>query len=1011
MKCCPKVMRLIATVLAVALFLTSFSHYSLTSEALSLGASSMDDMSVDDISMDSRTSMDELAEMVSTYNIDPSILSYKNYQLKHAGSAIPNRVIEIPAGNYLRYEESGVPVSPEVWFDFEGVVGASILTTEDSLIEFSVTVPAAGLYNVSVVYYPVEGKNSTIERSFFVNGALPFKELNQANFTRVWKSEVENSQVSEHGVIKKVWAKDNQGNDNKPSVIEIPEWQERFVYDSKGYITAPLHIYFEEGENTIAMLSRKEPMLIHKLILSNEGALQNYHDVKAEWDLQGVQKTSGHHIVIEGEYATKTSSQMLYPQQVQISPSISPVSARELLNNAIGGVSWGHIGQWVEWEFDAPESGFYNISMYNCQNFSRGIHVSRRIYINGEIPFAELSEYAFHYKQNYREDVLSDEEGNPYLFYFEQGRHTIRMEVVLGAFSEIVGLVDESVMRLNSIYRQVIRIIGTKPDTFRDYQLDRVLPHLNGELIEVRDILNEAIHRLEIVAGHNTDKKAVLLSMRDMVNDLIKDEERFVRIVKQFRTNVRACGNWIASVIDQPLQVDRINIYAPDVEIKYEKTSIFSKIWFEIKRLFYSFIIDYNRIGSIVEGEDQKAITIWIGSGRDQANILKSMIDESFTAQTGIGVNVQLVDMTTLLRASLVGEGPDIAIQVANTNAAAGAVLVTGNDTPVNYGIRNAVLDLALFDDIDEILDRFPYAAYEQFTFGGSIYALPETLTFPVMFYRKDILAEIGLAVPTTWDEVKVAMTVLAKNQMEFGMLPNEQAFASLLYQNGGSYYTEDARASALDTDIAISVFREFCEFYTDYKLDKDISVEERFRTGECPIMISDYTTYNNFAVSAPDIAGLWSFVPFPGTVQPDGSIDFSVASTGLAAMIMADTEEPEASWEFLKWWTSKDTQVKYGREMESLMGAAARVPTANYEAFLNMPWPVDDFKSLKASMEWVQGIPQVPGGYYSWRNTFNAYFTVFDKQDTKLPREELMEKVIYINAEIAYKRAELGLD
>ena len=53
-------------------------------------------------------------------------------------------------------------------------------------------------------------------------------------------------------------------------------------------------------------------------------------------------------------------------------------------------------------------------------------------------------------------------------------------------------------------------------------------------------------------------------------------------------------------------------------------------------------------------------------------------------------------------------------------------------------------------------------------------------------------LAELGVEVPTTWDEVKVTMSVLAKNQMEFGMLANEQLFASLLYQNGGEYYNED---------------------------------------------------------------------------------------------------------------------------------------------------------------------------------------------------------------------------
>jgi ABC-type glycerol-3-phosphate transport system substrate-binding protein len=175
--------------------------------------------------------------------------------------------------------------------------------------------------------------------------------------------------------------------------------------------------------------------------------------------------------------------------------------------------------------------------------------------------------------------------------------------------------------------------------------------------------------------------------------------------------------------------------------------------------------------------------------------------------------------------------------------------------------------------------------------------------------------------------------------------------------------------------------------------------------------MVADYTVYNNFAVSAPDIAGLWSFAPLPGTVEEDGSINRAVASTGLAAMIMANTAAPAESWEFLKWWTSKETQVRYGREMESLMGAAARVPTANYEAFLNLPGPIEDFKALQESTQWVQGIPQVPGGYYSWRNTFNAFVTVISNPDVKLPREELMEKVIYINAEINYKREELGLD
>ncbi|MDE6713720.1 MAG: extracellular solute-binding protein [Lachnospiraceae bacterium] len=967
-----------------------------------------------DVDAKTDLTLDDYREEASTYSVTGDVPGYTEYLNVHE-QVFPEDVIEIDAADFCHYEDRDGVAEPDVYTNYEGMEGDSVLTTESALIEFDFEVATSGYYDLSLLYYPVEGKSSEIQRSFFIDGALPYGELSLIEFSRVWTTSVYDYYINADDIEVARWPKDNQGNDLKPTAIEVPEWIESYLFDSNGYITDELKVYLEAGSHTLSIMSLREPMLIRKIIFSNSEDPEPYAVVKANWDAMGAVQTTGQNIRIEAENAVKTSSQMLYPKQDQSSPAVYPSSAKELLNNSIGGTNWQNAGQWVEWEFEVPETGYYNISMYDKQNFVRGIYVSRKIMIDGEIPFAEMSDYGFDYAQNWRLDVLSDDEGTPYQFYLEKGTHTIRMEVVLGDFSEIISTVQDSVQDLNAIYRQIIRITGVSPDKYRDYQIASSLPELQGELEEVRAKLDSAIVELQAIAGSNTDKTTVLITMRDQLDELIYDQERFTEVINSYKINVRACGNWITQVVTQPLQIDRIYVYSDSSEPKVTGASWFSRLVYELKRLFYSFIIDYNQIGNIADSNTEgTTITLWVGTGRDQANVIKNLIDESFTSTTNINVNVQLVDMSTLLKASLAGEGPDVAIQVGPTQVATAqgnATMVSAsNDTPVNYGIRNAVLDLRQFEDYDEVVSRFSDSALVPFTYNGATYALPDTQTFLMMFYRKDILQEIGLEVPRTWDEVKVAMTVLSKNQMEFGMLPGEQVFAMFLFQNGGTYYSHEGMASALDEDVAVNTFKEYCEYYTDYKLDKETSVEERFRTGECPIIIADYTVFNNLAVSAPDIEGLWDFTVVPGIMQEDGTINHTTGSIGVADMIMADTEYPEESWEFLKWWTSAETQTLYGREMESLMGAAGRVATANVEALGNLSWQVDAYEALMEQFEQVQGIPQVPGGYYTWRNVNNAFYSVTTDTNTATPRESLMEKVEYINAEIDYKREELGL-
>ena len=61
----------------------------------------------------------------------------------------------------------------------------------------------------------------------------------------------------------------------------------------------------------------------------------------------------------------------------------------------------------------------------------------------------------------------------------------------------------------------------------------------------------------------------------------------------------------------------------------------------EIRVFIASFVVDYTALGNIYEGDSNELIDCWILSGRDQSSILKSMIDDTFVPEYGIGVDVK----------------------------------------------------------------------------------------------------------------------------------------------------------------------------------------------------------------------------------------------------------------------------------------------------------------------------------------------------------------------------------
>ena len=123
---------------------------------------------------------------------------------------------------------------------------------------------------------------------------------------------------------------------------------------------------------------------------------------------------------------------------------------------------------------------------------------------------------------------------------------------------------------------------------------------------------------------------------------------------------------------------------------------------------------------------------------------------------------------------------------------------------------------------------------------------------------------------------------------------------------------------------------------------------------------------------------------------------------------VMRNETRMADSWEFLKWWVSADVQVRFGREMEALLGSSARYATANKEALKQLSWNSRQIKVLEESMNETVGVPEVPGSYYTPRHIVNGTRRVINDKDDA--RETLIDYTRKINEELTRKRQEFNL-
>lgn len=919
--------------------------------------------------------------------------SYTNYVKKYTDAARPDKTVEVLGKDY---DPASVTDAQITVTTVDGENDVMQWANQEGSVSWTVNIPETGVYNIKMIYEALESNTNDVEFSLLIDGESPYATASRITLSKRWINESEIKQ-------------DSRQNDIRPGQISTPCWQETPLEDIDGLFNEPLEFYMEAGEHTITFESEKAEFAVKSFTFYQYEAPAAY-TAPSDSDLTQAQ---GQKITLEGETAAYKSSRTLYPtsdKSSYLTSSANGSSPTKTRYNTIGSGSWSQSTQTVTWEFNVDKAGYYKIGIRGRQDQMRGMYSNRRLYVNGEVPCLEANQIKFYYDTDWSITTPKSENGDDLYFYLQAGTNTISLEAVPGEIGEIMGNLDELVYNINSYYRQIRQITGPDPDEYNNYMIDTAIPSIVPDFKEYAQTLRDKKAEIEKLSGSGGTEAETLEKMAIVLDKCIKKPDLIPEMMSQIKDNITSVSSFVNQYREQPLEVDMIEVATSDQDFTSCDKSFFGSLGFGFKGFIGSFFEDYNALSD----EDESAMECWVMLGRDNAEALQQLISSEYNPTAKTKINLKLVQ-GGIVEATFAGKGPDLA-------------LFMGGDFPIQLAARGVLTDLTTFSDFDEVKTRFADDATVLYQYNGGTYGLPCDQTFPMLFYRSDILSEYGIDPATdlnTWDGLLNCLPTLQRNYLEVGLIlpvmtstggttqvsaitEPGNTFAMLLLQQGLNYYNEEQTKTTFDTQEAVNAFDTWTKFYTTYSFQQTYDAFTRFRTGDMPVVIQNYTFYNQLSVAAPEIKGCWGFQPVPGTVQEDGTINHAANSNGSGAIIFTKAADQEGAWDFIKWFTSTDAQVKYGNNIESILGTMGRYATANEEALQQLSWTTSEVNLLLDQLNSQVEIPIIPASYGVTRNVMNAFRAVVNDYDNA--RDTLFWYNKDINDEITRKLEDLGL-
>ncbi len=856
--------------------------------------------------------------------------------------------------------------------------------TLDDTVDVTVTVPEDGQYFVLFDYLSYDKSILPIEMSMQVDGAYPFYECRNLMFETYWTMDEEPSYDRY----------DNQ-------IVTVPNknirWEEKYLMDSGYRHSSPLALELKKGEHTFSFSVNEGSFLFGNITLVAPYTVPEY---------AGSEVASGNALItIQGENPSETNSSSIHGI-TEFDTSLYPYETVDTKLNTLDSGSFDSAGQMVAYEFKVDKAGYYYIGMNYRQSDKTDFQVFLDVRVDGEIPSTAFKDYGMNYKNKYQTVTLVDSDAKKLSVYLDEGVHTVSFTISMDPIREVMEQLDVIMSGVNDLALEITKVAGTNSDKYRDLDLTKYIPDLEEKLYGYADRLY-ALRDSMVAYSTSAKNVAVMSSMIIAAEQLISladNPDEILFRIAELSTSANSVNRYLANTIDalikNNLAIDRVYIYQEDATLP-KAPGFFQSLWMNILRFFASFTDQaYSTTNT-----NKEHLQVWVSRSSQYVQIMQKMIDEQFTPLTGIEVDISIMpDQYKLVLANSAGNAPDVATGINYT-------------VPYELAVRGALVDMAQFDDFKEAAAPYEPGFFLTGTIGESVYSMPETMNFWVMFYRTDIMEKLSLEAPKTMDEVIDMLPELQMRGLDFyypasGMLVmrNFHGTTPLVVQNGGSLYYENAAdGTALGEEAAVKGFTALTDLFTIYDMPVNIdNFYQHFRNGDMPIGIADYGVYNLLTNAAPELSSSWEIALAPGTLKEDGTIDSSTCGCAEATVIFKSNETREKqSWEFIKWWSSTEVQAEFGQTIQITYGDEYMWPTANMEAFMQLPWDTDHKEVIREFAANVVDVARIPGTYLLEREMSNAFNDIVVNGQNEQTRIDKAVKVI--NREIERKLEEFG--